>query len=122
MGYCFQNSQDLQRRILDRKKQSAPLVERYPNLTLAGTIAPWADASVRGLWMVKYTRCVESEAKKITDFEPLIQQLLVILRQRLDLRSGAAPYDPYGPTALIYNNTIEKALKGCKTKLGAAGN
>jgi hypothetical protein len=120
-GYCFKNSEDLGRRIADRKKQYHPFLQQYPNLTLAGTIAPWADASDRWLWMLKYTRCLESEADKMHDFQPLIQQLIESYGYVWVYAADAAHYDPYSPVASVYNETIEKALQGSKATLKALG-
>jgi hypothetical protein len=120
-GYCFKNSEDLRQKIRDRKRQCAPLMSQYPNLTLAGTIAPWADSSRRRLWMVKYKRCLESEANRIEDFRPLLQELLQAYGYVWVYAADAAPYNPYGPTASIYDETMKKAVEDANLTLRALG-
>lgn len=74
-GYTSASFDDLKRKVDDQEKRYAPLRERYPQLMLGGTIAPWLDRDHRAYWM-KDAAAVDT----VEAFEPW----LTLLMQRLD--------------------------------------
>ena len=118
-GYCFKNPDDLDQKIRERKKAFSYALEKYPNLRLGGTVAPWAEGSSRVGWMVNYLKCRESEFKNITDFRPVFELLMTSYDFMWIYAAGVAPYDPYDhDSASIYNPTLLEALLNAKIRRG----
>lgn len=108
LGYCNIDLQDLKTRIVRRQKIFAPLLARFPQLKLGGTIAPWRDINYRKKWMLKFKGCANSKLKTAEDFRPLLKELLASYPYVWVYAAGAAHYNPFDKsTAKIYNKAFE---------------
>jgi hypothetical protein len=110
LGYCYKSLEDLKNVIKKRKQNIDPVLVKYPNLGLAGTIAPWADARQKQGWTLK-RKCGEATMQNLDDFKPLIRELLKNYDYVWIYAGSAAGYHPYDPqNAAIYNKAIREAL------------
>lgn len=107
--YCFLSLTDLQAIIAQRARDFEPLLASYPQLALAGTIAPWALASERTDWL-RQGRCGRSSLTTIDDFVPLFHELLTQYRYVWIYAAKVAPYEPYDSVnASPYNTALRAA-------------
>lgn len=94
LGYCYKSSEDLMDKIAKRRNDFSHLRNRFPNLDLGGTIAPWHDRESRNGWMAR-GKCKQSSLKGINDFKPLVKHLLNSYRYVWVYAASAAGYNPY---------------------------
>lgn len=76
LGYCEESLSGLRENVAARRRAFAPVMQRYPNLYLGGTIAPWLDIKTRKGWMTNFRNCDVSTIKTLGDFDPLVDYLL----------------------------------------------
>lgn len=108
--YCFLSLADLHSKIGQRDRDFEPLIAEYPQLTLAGTIAPWARASARTDWL-RQDRCGRSSLATADDFVPLFRALFQRYRYVWIYAAKVAPYEPYDSvSASAYNRALRAAL------------
>ncbi len=110
LGYCFKSLNDLKQKITIRKKKYSPILVRYPNLHLGGTIAPWADIQSKTGWLLK-GRCGCSEVKNINEFLPLFSLLFKTYKYVWIYGAGAAHYNLFEKSKNFFNQAIKKALE-----------
>jgi len=110
LGYCQESLAGLQTTIQTRQQQFAPWLSTYPQLALAGTIAPWADARRKSGWLLK-RKCGQATMQNLDDFKPLFRELLQTYRYIWIYAAGAAGYDPYSQAAQPYNAALRDVLQ-----------
>jgi hypothetical protein len=111
LGYCFRDARHLAEKIEARSVKFKPLQDKYPNLLLGGTIAPWHDPKLKTTWMLKGV-CLTSELKTIDDFRPLFEQLLSSYEYVWVYAAAASAYNPYkSGVERIYNRIMTDALQ-----------
>jgi hypothetical protein len=111
LGYCFRDEKQLAEKIEARQGKFKPLLDKYPNLRLGGTISPWHDRKLKTTWMLK-GECQKSTLENIDDFRPLFKTLLNSYAYVWVYAAGASGFNPYAPTvSRIYNKVISDELQ-----------
>jgi hypothetical protein len=112
LGYCHENLPSFQASIKERNTQFQPLLATFPNLQLAGVVAPWDDAAKRTNFMTQ-GKCAKSVFKNLEDFKQPIQFLATTYKYVWIYGAAAAPYNHYDlRTAAIYNKALKEAMSG----------
>jgi hypothetical protein len=94
LGYCELSLSGLKSTIQTRNQAYAPLLRKYPNLKLGGTIAPWLSEASKTGWMRDYHNCPDSTIKNLADFTPLVNELLSSYRYVWIYAAGVGGYNP----------------------------
>lgn len=111
LGYCFRDAPHLAEKIESRAAKFKPLLGKYPNLRLGGTVSPWHAQGLKTDWMLK-GECGTSALKTIDDFRPVFKSLFMSYDYVWIYAAGAASYDPYHTEiASLYNKAIDDALR-----------
>jgi len=106
LGYCHESLADLKDKIEIRKKQYSPLLAAYPNLVLAGTIAPWADSRQKRGWILE-GESGESHLKDLNDFKPLTHHMPEAYDYVWIYAGGYAGYEAYdAKVSAVYNKPL----------------
>ena len=112
VGYYNPSPEALRKRILRRAEVVRPLLEKYRGrYVLAGTIAPYADASKITGWLER--RAGDNQPyKTLADFEPLFRILFSTYRFVWIYAASAAKFFPFRPdSAREYHPQIERFLR-----------
>ncbi len=94
LGYCSRSLEELQGKIQRRARIFAPLLAKYPHLSLGGTIAPWNDRQAKKGWMAAKT-CGRSPLQNLEDFTPFIATLAANYDYLWIYATPMAGYDPF---------------------------
>lgn len=110
LGYCQESVAELERRIRDRQKQYAPLLNKFANiLSLGGTITLWGDASAKKGWLAQ-EECGRASAQTVEELEPYLKILIHSYALTWIYGAGVSDYDPFqAQTSLRFNRTISRA-------------
>ncbi|OGP74492.1 MAG: hypothetical protein A2Y80_07905 [Deltaproteobacteria bacterium RBG_13_58_19] len=95
LGYCSRSLEELQGKIRRRAERFAPLLAKYPALSLGGTIAPWNDRQAKRGWMAAKA-CGQCPLQNLEDFAPFIGALAAnydYLWIYATLMAGYNPFD-----------------------------
>ena len=98
LTYCQKSLEGLEQRIKQRGMDYEPLLEKYPNLALGGTIAPWISSGAKKGWM-KEGNCGASKIKDLDEFRPLVKKLLASYNHVWIYGAWAGGYDPFRTVA-----------------------
>jgi hypothetical protein len=107
-GYCFASFDHMRKVTEERKSAMAPLMTKFPNLQLAGTITPWMDPTKRKGWVSQYCPAWVSGP----GFAPLLQYLSSSYRYVWIYAATDSDYDPYNPAgAAPMNQVLREAVR-----------
>lgn len=112
VGYYNPSPSALRGRISRRAEVAKPLLEKYRGrYVLAGTIAPYADASEITDWL-RRAAGKSPPYKTLADFEPLFRILFSTYRYVWIYAAGAAKFYPFKPeSARKFHPWIERFLR-----------
>jgi hypothetical protein len=114
LGYCYQSLEDLQAAVKRRSENFLKLLMKYPNLSVAGTIAPW-NQKVETEGYFSKGKCAEASMQDINDFKPLIKSLMESYQYVWIYAAGALKYNPYEKTTSeAYSHAIDEVVKEIK--------
>jgi len=119
LGYCYKSLEELKDKVRAREEDFADALRFYPNLRLAGVIAPWDKPDLKINWM-RTGKCAESGIRGVGEFNPYIGSLLESYDYVWLYAAHAAGYDPYDPRIYPpYNEAIAGALEDVGMKISA---
>lgn len=114
LGYCHGSFDDLKDKVKAREKDFEDALRAYPNLRLAGVLAPWDDPALKKNWM-RGRKCSESGIQGVREFEPFIRSLLDSHDYVWLYAAYAAGYDPYDPRIYpAFNDAIAGSLEAVR--------
>lgn len=109
LDYCSRNVAELRSKILMRWLYYSPWLSAFPNLHLAGTVAPWLDGESRYAYFDQGA-CGESTFTDLNHFQPAFRALFTSYRYMWIYASGNTEYNPYDPVvAGEFNAALQKA-------------
>ncbi len=111
LGYCYESLDDMKARIKQHKDRYREALVQYPNLALAGTIAPWSDASLKQPGYFTSDKCGRSTMKNLGDFKPLITEMMKSYSYVWVYAAMMVGYDPYDHSkSAEYNRSIGEVV------------
>ena len=109
LAYCSSSVSDLRRKILERFMFLKPWMMMYPNLHLAGTIAPWNNRELKRGFFAKGV-CGHAPFSNLNDFQPIFHELFYWYRYIWIYAAWGDRYNPYDDKiAMPYNKALQQA-------------
>lgn len=121
LGYCHPSAEAMGRKIAARQAAFREILQRYPNLHLAGTLAPWHDAALKKPGHYFSQGDCDNSLKNLDDFQPLLRLLFSSYRLNWLYAAWGAGYHPWDDkTAPLYRRAIQEAQKNTPSRAASA--